>query len=170
MAIATLTRPQVIEMKWRWRRQFMRVELEEIISLLLPKLVLINTESLKNLSIESLDLYLIHWPGLRGLDRSSEENKKGRAQTWKAMETLYKEGKCKAIGVSNYTVKHLETLLSECSVPPMVNQVELHPYLQQKELLAFCEKHNIKVEAYTSLGQGKLLQDADVQNLSLIHI
>jgi diketogulonate reductase-like aldo/keto reductase len=69
-----------------------------------------------------------------------------------ALEKLYKEGKCKAIGVSNYTESHLQDLLSYCEVKPMVNQVEFHPHLQQRSLLKLCKEHDIQLEAYSSLG------------------
>lgn len=97
-------------------------------------------QSLKNLQVDYIDLYLIHWP-VPIL----------RRQTWKAMERLYSEGKCRAIGVSNYTIQHLEELLAESEVTPAVNQVEFHPFLYQKELQEYCSRHRIKVESYSPL-------------------
>jgi diketogulonate reductase-like aldo/keto reductase len=96
--------------------------------------------SLRRLGVEQVDLYLVHWPvqGLRG-------------ETWRAMERLLADGKARAIGVSNYTIRHLEELLARARVPPAVNQVELHPFLLQRELLAFCSDHGIQVEAYAPL-------------------
>jgi methylglyoxal/glyoxal reductase len=105
-------------------------------------------ESLKKLGLEYLDLYLIHWP---------VEGKYKEA--WRALETLYKEGKVKAIGVSNFHIQHLEELLKDASVIPMINQVEYHPRLTQKELKAFCSKHQIQLEAWSPLMQGELLDN-----------
>jgi len=104
--------------------------------------------SLKRLGLSSIDLYLVHWP-LKGL----------RKQTWKAMETLLEEGKCRAIGVSNYMIWHLEELLSNSSTIPAVNQVEFSPYLYQKDLLDFCRSHDIQLEAYSPLTKGLKLND-----------
>jgi len=104
--------------------------------------------SLKRLGLSYIDLYLIHWP-LKGL----------RNETWKAMETLLEEGKCRAIGVSNYMIWHLEELLSNSSTIPAVNQVEFSPYLYQKDLLDFCRSHDIQLEAYSPLTKGLKLND-----------
>jgi len=105
-------------------------------------------KSLKSLGLSYIDLYLIHWP-VEGL----------RNETWTAMETLQKEGKCRAIGVSNYMIWHLEELLNSSSTIPAVNQVEFSPYLYQKDLLEFCDSHNIQVEAYSPLTKGQKLSD-----------
>ena len=104
--------------------------------------------SLKRLGISYIDLYLIHWP-VTGL----------RNETWKAMETLLDEGKCRAIGVSNYMIRHLEELLDSSSTIPAVNQVEFSPYLYQKDLLEFCCFHGIQPEAYSPLTRGLKLGD-----------
>jgi diketogulonate reductase-like aldo/keto reductase len=104
--------------------------------------------SLKALSFSYLDLYLIHWP-VGGL----------RNETWKAMESLLKAGKCRAIGVSNYMIWHLEELLENSSTTPAVNQVEFSPYLYQKNLLEFCRSHKIQLEAYSPLTKGHKLKD-----------
>lgn len=82
----------------------------------------------------------------------------GKTGTWRAMEELYKEGKVKAIGVCNYSIRHLQQLMKSCSVKPMVNQVEFHPHLVQSKLLDFCKKNGILVQAYASLGSGDSLQ------------
>ncbi|KPL03584.1 MAG: glyoxal reductase [candidate division Zixibacteria bacterium SM1_73] len=105
-------------------------------------------KSLKSLGLSYIDLYLIHWP-VEGL----------RNETWRAMETLQKEGKCRAIGVSNYMIWHLEELLRSSSTVPAVNQVEFSPYLYQKDLLEFCRSHNIQLEAYSPLTKGQKLSD-----------
>ncbi|ATO50333.1 aldo/keto reductase [Brevibacillus laterosporus] len=102
-------------------------------------------ESLKKLGLEYLDLYLIHWPGT---DKYVD--------TWKALEKLYKDGKVRAIGVCNFHKHHLEELIKAAEVKPMVNQIELHPLLTQKDLLTYCKQHNIQVEAWSPLMQGNL--------------
>lgn len=104
--------------------------------------------SLKKLGLDYLDLYLIHWP---------VEGKYKEA--WRALETLYKEGKIKAIGVSNFQVHHLKDLMLEAQVKPMVNQVEYHPRLTQKEVQTFCQNNEIQLEAWSPLMQGQLLND-----------
>jgi len=101
--------------------------------------------SLKKLALEYLDLYLIHWPVI-GLYK----------ETWKALEYLYKKGKIKAIGVSNFLINHLEELLKTAEIVPMVNQVEFHPYLIQQNLLDFCAKNNIQFEAWAPLMRGNI--------------
>jgi diketogulonate reductase-like aldo/keto reductase len=105
-------------------------------------------KSLERLGLSYVDLYLIHWPegGLRN-------------ESWRALEKLLKEGKCRAIGVSNYTIQHLKELLKNSSTVPAVNQVEFHAYLYQKELLEFCNSHKIQLEAYSPLTKGRKLND-----------
>ena len=107
--------------------------------------------SLANLDTDYVDLYLIHWPV-----------EKIRNKTWKILEKLYKEGKCRAIGVSNFTIKHLIELLKETDIVPAVNQVEFNPFLYQKELLEYCRKNKIQLEAYSPLGQGKILDEPPI--------
>ncbi|UUI04079.1 aldo/keto reductase [Oceanobacillus jeddahense] len=102
--------------------------------------------SLERLGTDYVDLYLIHWP-------TPEYDQ--YIDTYKALEKIYKDGKAKAIGVCNFEIEHLERLLDECEVVPAVNQVECHPYLQQKELRAFCKEKGIYVEAYSPLMNGK---------------
>jgi diketogulonate reductase-like aldo/keto reductase len=100
--------------------------------------------SLKRLGMDYLDLYLIHFPV-----------PETRKESWKAMETLLQKGKCRAIGVSNFTIPHLEDLLETHEVTPAVNQVEFHPFLYQKELLEYCQRRAIQVEAYSPLARGE---------------
>jgi methylglyoxal/glyoxal reductase len=102
--------------------------------------------SLEKLGLDYLDLYLIHWP---------VEGK--YIDAWKAIEKLYKSGKIKAIGVSNFQIHHLEILMKEAEIKPMVNQVELHPRLTQKDLLVYCEENGIQLEAWSPLMQGEIL-------------
>ncbi|MBU9723013.1 MULTISPECIES: aldo/keto reductase [Bacillaceae] len=106
--------------------------------------------SLKKLDLDYLDLYLIHWPG-------PDKNK--FIESWKALEKLYKDGKVRAIGVSNFKIHHLEALMSQTEIKPMVNQVEYHPHLGQLELLDFCRKQEIQLEAWSPLKQGQLLDE-----------
>lgn len=111
--------------------------------------------SLNKLGLDYLDLYLIHWPG-----------KDKYKETWKAFEKLYKDGRVRAIGVSNFLVHHLEDLMSEAEIKPMVNQVEFHPHLTQKELLSFCKKEGIQLEAWSPLKQGQLLNEPLLEELA----
>jgi diketogulonate reductase-like aldo/keto reductase len=106
--------------------------------------------SLRKLGLDTLDLYLVHWP-VEGL----------RLETWRAMETLLAEGRCRAIGVSNYMVQHLEELLEHCVVAPAVNQIELSPYnyLSRKEVVDLCRAQGIQIEAYSPLTKGLKLKD-----------
>ncbi|PSC74818.1 glyoxal reductase-like [Micractinium conductrix] len=110
-----------------------------------------------------IDLMLVHWPGVARQDAAAPGNADARRQTWRVLERYHREGAFRAIGVSNYEVRHLAELLSYAEVAPAVNQVECHPRWQQRELRAFCSDHSIAVVAYCSLGSGALLQDPTVQ-------
>ncbi|MFT9846516.1 aldo/keto reductase [Aneurinibacillus sp. REN35] len=105
-------------------------------------------ESRQKLGLDYLDLYLIHWPV-----------KEKYKDTWRALETLYENGAIRAIGVCNFHVHHLEDLLSDARIVPMVNQVEFHPRLTQKDLLHFCKDKGIQLEAWSPLMRGRLLDD-----------
>ncbi|WP_374121025.1 aldo/keto reductase [Neobacillus sp. PS2-9] len=111
--------------------------------------------SLKKLGLDYLDLYLIHWP-VAGKYK----------EAWRALETLYKEGRVKAIGVSNFHVHHLEDVMKDAEIKPMVNQVEYHPRLAQKEVRAFCQEHGIQLEAWSPLMQGQLLDNEVLQGIA----
>lgn len=114
--------------------------------------------SLQKLGLDYLDLYLIHWP-VAGKYK----------EAWRALETLYKEGKVRAIGVSNFQIHHLEDLLKDAEINPMINQVEYHPRLTQVELKAFCEKHGIQLEAWSPLMQGQLINNPTLQEIANKH-
>lgn len=112
-------------------------------------------ESLKRLGADYIDLYLLHWPV------------KGHfAESWRALEKLHRDGRARAIGVSNFMVHHLEELLKTATVVPMVNQVEFHPWLVQPELLEFCRKHDIIEEAWSPLIRGKVAEIPELQRLA----
>jgi methylglyoxal/glyoxal reductase len=115
-------------------------------------------DSLNRLGLEYLDLYLIHWPG-----------KDKYLETWRALEKLYKDGKVKSIGVSNFHVHHLENLLANSEVKPVVNQIELHPLLTQVEIRDYCAKHEIKVESWSPLGRGSLLEEPTINHIAKKH-
>lgn len=114
--------------------------------------------SLKKLGLDYLDLYLIHWP-VEGKYKDA----------WRALETIYKEGRVRAIGVSNFHVHHLQELLKDAEIVPMVDQVEFHPRLAQKELRAFCQEHNIQMEAWSPLMQGQLLDNPVLKEIADRH-
>jgi diketogulonate reductase-like aldo/keto reductase len=114
--------------------------------------------SLKRLGLDYIDLYLIHWP--------SPESHFG---AWKELEKIYGEGKCRAIGVSNFSIGHLDGLLAQCKVVPAVNQVEFSPFLYQKELLEFCRGKGMQLEAYSPLTRGKRLGDNRVEAIAKKH-
>jgi 2,5-diketo-D-gluconate reductase A len=115
-------------------------------------------ESLSKLGLDTVDLYLIHWP----------MPKMGKyVDTWRAMEKLYADKRVRAIGVSNFKPAHLDELLADASVVPMVNQIELHPRLQQGPTRAMCDAHDIRVEAYSPLMHGgDVLDDPAVTSLA----
>ena len=131
--------------------------------------------SLKELGLDYVDLYLVHWPLKSWRFYTSRSkivlNRLGwpvrmRLKTWRAMERILADGKCRAIGVSNYTIRHLEELLSIASVIPAVNQVEFTPFCNQRELLQFCNLHGIRIEAYSPLTRGNQLHNPALLRLA----
>ncbi|XP_043931734.1 glyoxal reductase-like [Protopterus annectens] len=118
--------------------------------------------SLEQLDCDYIDLYLIHWPGKQGLKSEDPDNKLHRQKSWQAMEKLKESGKFRVIGVSNYTVEHMNELLSHCRIKPSVLQVEYHPLLVQTDLLNFCSSAGIHLQAYSSLGVGKLVSEPQI--------
>ncbi|MED5075781.1 aldo/keto reductase [Geobacillus stearothermophilus] len=107
--------------------------------------------SLKKLGFDYVDLYLVHWP-VKGKYK----------ETYKALEKLYKDGYVRAIGVSNFQIHHLQDVLADCEIKPMVNQVEYHPRLTQKELLTFCRENGIQLEAWSPLMRGEILSEPTI--------
>ncbi|KAF8947110.1 hypothetical protein BGZ47_010250 [Haplosporangium gracile] len=142
------------------------------------------TDSLRNLQVDYIDLYLIHWPGTAKLKLPDPQNAINRMESWRALEDLYHAKKLRAIGVSNYTLAHLAQLverphnshaphhpsiqdsitaaaavapLARTMVIPHVHQFEMHPRLFQKQLVDYCQHHRIQVQAYSSLGESRLV-------------
>lgn len=111
--------------------------------------------SLKHLGMDYLDLYLIHWPV-----------KETTRDTWRALEKLYRDGRVRAIGVSNFQAHHLRALMEDTEIVPMVNQVEFHPYLCQLSLREFCARHAIQVQGWGTLLQGRIFDVPEVITLA----
>ena len=107
--------------------------------------------------MDYVDLLLIHWPG---------QKQERYLETWKALEEIYKNKKARAIGVSNFEIKHLNDIFENCSVIPAVNQIERHPNLNQYELIEFCKKHNMFVEAWSPLGRGKFIENETLKEIA----
>lgn len=117
-------------------------------------------ESLHRLGLDYIDLYLIHWP-VEGL----------RLETWQAMEAILKAGKARAVGVSNYMLRHMQELLDNCEVLPAVNQIELSPFNFQSraDLVALCRERGVALEAYSPLTKAAKLQDPVVRSIAAQH-
>lgn len=118
--------------------------------------------TLSALGLEYLDLYLIHWPASHSQYDNWEEI---NLETWRAMTELYKAGRIKSIGVSNFLPHHLEALM-KTEVSPMVNQIEYHPGLIQAETVDYCKKHSILVEAWSPLGTGRMLNNEILKSIA----
>ncbi|AOZ94457.1 aldo/keto reductase [Paenibacillus crassostreae] len=110
--------------------------------------------TMSKLGLEQLDLYLVHWPV-----------KVKYKDTWRALEKLYKDGRVRAIGVSNFQVHHLQDLIQDAEIKPMVNQIEYHPRLAQLELRTYCQEQGIQLEAWSPLMQGQLLDNSTLQEI-----
>lgn len=116
-------------------------------------------ESLGRLGMDYVDLYLVHWPFAAKPAEITGVPPEKRRDTWKAMEEIYASGRAKSIGVSNYTIKHLEEMKEYANTMPVVNQVEFNPFVYQKELLEYCDANGIRVQAYSPLVHGERLND-----------
>lgn len=112
-------------------------------------------KSLQKLNLDYVDLYLIHFP-VSGI----------RNESWKILESIYKSGRAKSIGVSNFMIPHLEELIQKTGLVPAINQIEVHPFLNQKELRDYCASKKILVEAYSPLAHGKRIQDPAITKIS----
>lgn len=119
-------------------------------------------KTLDDLGMDYLDLYLIHWPAAaHQFDNWAEIN----LDTWKAMTELYQAGKIKSIGVSNFKPHHLEPLM-DTEVAPMVNQIEFHPGFLQTETIKYCKEKGMLIEAWSPLGNGKVLENPDLKDIA----
>ena len=117
--------------------------------------------SLRRLGVDYIDLYLLHWPVPTDFEKT--------VAAYKAAEEVLSEGRARAIGVSNFQPQHLEALIGQTDVVPAVNQIELHPHLQQLELRRFHEEHGIKTEAWGPLGRGQFLDDETIVRIAKDH-
>jgi 2,5-diketo-D-gluconate reductase A len=114
-------------------------------------------ESLSKLGFEHVDLYLIHWP------RPWEDR---YIETWRALQRVREEGRARSIGVSNFTVPHLQRLIDETGVVPVLNQIELHPRFQQRDMSEFHQKHGIVTQSWSPLGRGHLNENKTITELA----
>lgn len=112
--------------------------------------------SLMKLNMEYVDLYIVHWP-----------QKEKLVETWAALEHLYSIGKVKSIGVSNFSINNLDYLMDNCSIKPMVNQIEHHPFLQQNELVDYCFNNKIKIVAHSPLMWGNIVNNGIFKNIAI---
>jgi diketogulonate reductase-like aldo/keto reductase len=120
-------------------------------------------KTLRDLQLEYLDLYLIHWP----IAKASRNNwKEANAETWRAFEELYQAGKIRAIGVSNFRRHHLEGLLETAKIKPMVNQIEYHPGFLQEETVQYSKKHDLLIEAWAPLSNGGIFKNEALIDLA----
>ena len=112
-------------------------------------------KTIEALNCDYLDIYLMHWPASKAVHENWKEI---NAETWQAMEYLYNSGIVKAIGVCNFKINQLEALMENAKIKPMINQIECHPGFMQNEIIEFCKKQDILVEAWSPLGSGKLMK------------
>ena len=107
--------------------------------------------------MDYVDLLLIHWPG---------QNKERYLDTYRALENICQSKKAVSIGLSNFEIKHLNDIFAHCNIAPVLNQIERHPNLIRKELIEFCQKHNMVVEAWSPLARGKLLNNETIKKIA----
>ena len=119
--------------------------------------------SMQALGLDVLDLCLIHWPAAPHQFENWKELNNG---TWKALETVYREGRVRSIGVSNFKIHHLQPLLENAQIQPMVNQIEIHPGLPQLECIEFCQSRGIVVEAWSPLGTGRMVVNEELAQIA----
>eukprot|EP01024_Parvocaulis_polyphysoides_P041016 TRINITY_DN37516_c0_g1_i2.p2 TRINITY_DN37516_c0_g1~~TRINITY_DN37516_c0_g1_i2.p2 ORF type:complete len:199 (-),score=33.56 TRINITY_DN37516_c0_g1_i2:174-770(-) len=124
-------------------------------------------DSLRHLKMDYVDLMMIHWPGASGINPEGQQNRNLRMETWRVLEEFHARGNIKHLGVSNYEISHLKDLLKFANIPPVVNQIEVHPRFPNTEVRKFCKENNIQVVAYASLGCGELLQHNVVEQVSV---
>ena len=122
--------------------------------------------TLERLETDYLDLYLIHWPRP---DAGYGDWKQLDMDTWRAMEELYEAGKIRAIGLSNFLPQHIENLLQNGKIAPMVNPIEFHPGHTQEATVRYCQAHGIQVQAWSPMGRTRVLKDPLVQELAQNH-
>jgi diketogulonate reductase-like aldo/keto reductase len=122
--------------------------------------------SLSRLGTNYLDLYLLHWPQVPS---DCTDKWQRLSETWRALELAYDEGTCRAIGVSNFEVDDLDRMFDFCSIKPLVNQIEFHPYHHPITLLEYCEDNGIQVQGYCPLGKGQILADKCVIRVAAKH-
>ncbi len=120
-------------------------------------------QTMKNLDMDYLDLYLIHWPNPI---KFRNEWQSANAGTWKAFEELYKAGRIRAIGISNFHPRHIDELMKTATIEPMVNQIRLCPGDTQDEVVSYCKERNIVLEAYSPLGTGQLFEVPDMKAIA----
>jgi diketogulonate reductase-like aldo/keto reductase len=119
-------------------------------------------QSMGRLGLDYLDLFLIHWPVTYIFEN---EYPKRMKDTWRAFEELYRAKKVRAIGVSNFLIHHIETLMEDATILPMVNQLEIHPGYNQKEIVKYCFGRGIVVESWSPLACGRIFEDSDMKKI-----
>ena len=116
-------------------------------------------DTLNALGFDYVDLFLIHWPLPTRYDGDF-------VSTWQTLEEFYRAGRARSIGLSNFQPHHIRRLHEECEIPPAINQIELHPYLTQVDVRAFCGQHQIAIEAWSPIAQGKVLDDPTIVSIA----